>query len=195
MDYSDGMLKSAEDNIAEIQKKFAKKNLQFVIDKRDATDFSYPVGEFDRIMANHMLYHLVKQDRLQLYRKIKELLSDRGRFSCSLIGKTHLQELHNFVKENYPEIGIPSASFDIWLETAREEIQDYFTVLQVEEHENNLLVPNEKLIFNYVSSWSKQAKEWISSDKELFFDRVHSKMNEEGYFYIHKSTGIVICEK
>lgn len=195
IDYSDGMLKSAEENFKEIQRKYPEKRLCFVVDKRDATDFSYPVDGFDRVMANHMLYYLTREERFQLYRKIKELLADEGRFTATLIGKTHFQELHDFIREYYPEIEIPSSSFEIWLENVREEIQDYFTVLQVEEHENNLLVPDERLIFNYVSSYSKHAEEVTSCDKESFLKRVQSKMNAEGCFYIHKSTGIVVCEK
>lgn len=195
VDYSDGMLSSAEKNVQEIQKNFPEKHLHFVLDKRDATNFSYPVSGFDRIMANHMLYHLNREARLELYPKINALLNDDGRFSCTLIGKTHLFELHELLRMYYPEIEIPSASFDIWLENAAQELCRYFTITESEEQKNDLLVPDEELVFNYVSSYSAQAKETISRDKELFLSRVRSERNEEGYFYIHKSTGIVICRK
>lgn len=195
VDYSDGMLASAEKNVQEIQKKFPEKHLHFVLDKRDAADFSYPVSGFDRIMANHMLYHLNREARLALYPKINALLNDDGRFSCTLIGKTHFFELHELLRMYYPEIEIPSASFDIWLENAAQELCRYFTITESEEQKNDLLVPDEELVFSYVSSYSAQAKETISRDKELFLSRVRSEMNEEGYFYIHKSTGIVICSK
>ena len=194
VDYSEGMLESAREKVAEILENFPEKNLRFVIEKRDATDFSYPTSGFDLIMANHMLYHVEKESRLQLYRKIKGLLAKDGRFSCSLIGQTHMRELHDFVDEYYPSIKFPSASFDIWLETAREELKNFFNVVSVEEHENDLYVPDKELIFNYVASYSKEAKELVSRDKEAFFDRVRSKMNEDGVMYIHKSTGVVVCE-
>ncbi len=194
-DYSDGMLATARDNAEEIQENYPEKNLKFVIEKRDATDFSYPVSGFDRIMANHMLYHLSRESRLDLYQKIRDLLSENGRFSCSLIGQEHLYELNEFVKAEYPDIDIPSESFDIWLETAEKELYNFFTVLSVEEQKNDLLVPDEELIFDYVASYSKQAKEIISKEKEKFLERVRGKMNEDGNMYIHKSTGIVVCEK
>lgn len=195
VDYSDGMLASAKNTVSEIQSLYPEKGFKFVLDKRDATNFSYPVNKFDRIMANHMLYHINKESRLELYQKIKELLSETGRFSCSLIGKTHFLEMHELIQEYYPEIKIPSAGFDIWLETAEDELQKFFKVIQVEEQENDLLVPEEELVYEYVSSYSKQAKELIAKDKELFLSRVRQKMNDEGYMYIHKSTGIVVCEK
>lgn len=193
-DYSEGMLEAAKNTVKEIQKNYPGKNLRFVLEKRDATCFSYPVSGFDRIMANHMLYHLSKESRLDLYGKIKGLLTEDGRFSCTLIGQRHLYELHEFLKEEYPEIEIPSDRFDIWLETADKELGNFFHVSRVEEQKSDLLVPDEELIFNYVSSYSKQAKEIISKDKENFLERVRGKMNEEGDMYIHKSTGIVLCE-
>ena len=70
---------------------------------------------------NHLLFYLNKENRFELYREIQELLAETGRFSCSLIGKKHFWELHEFTRKYYPEIKIPSDSFDIWLETAQEE--------------------------------------------------------------------------
>ena len=193
VDYSDGMLKSARDVATEILEKYPEKNLRFVIEKRDATDFSYPTSGFDLIMANHMLYHVARESRLQLYPKIKSLLAKGGRFTCTLIGQGHMRELHDFVTEFYPSVKFPSGGFDIWLETAKDELESFFNVLSVEEHKNDLYVPDEELIFNYVGSYSKEAKDLISRDKETFIRRVQSKMNEDGVMYIHKSTGVVIC--
>lgn len=194
-DYSDGMLESAKKTVDDIQKHHPEKNFKFVLDKRDATNFSYPVKDFDRIMANHMLYHVNKASRFDLYRKINRLLSETGRFSCSLIGKTHLLELHAFIQEYYPEIHIPSSSFDIWLETAHEELRDFFTVIETEEQKNDLLVPDAELIFKYISSYSEQAGKLIGNDKKRFLEHVKARMNTDEYMYIHKSTGIVVCQK
>ncbi len=194
VDYSDGMLSSARAVVAEILEKYPEKNLRFMIDKRDATDFSYPTSGFDLIMANHMLYHVACESRLQLYPKIKNLLAKDGKFTCTLIGEGHMRELHDFVNEFYPSIKFPSSGFDIWLETAKNELESFFDVLSVEEHKNDLYVPDEELIFNYVESYSDEARELINGDKEAFFKRVQSKMNEDGVMYIHKSTGVVICK-
>ena len=194
-DYSDGMLESAGKTAAEIQNTYPEKGIRFVLDKRDATKFSYPMDGFDRIMANHMLYHLDRESRLRLYPVIRELLTDQGRFSCSLIGRTHMRELHEFLREYYPEIKIPSASFDIWLENAPEELEKYFKVTMAEEQDNDLLVPEEELVYAYVSSYSAEASAVIGRDKELFMEQVRSRMDMEGYMYIHKSVGMVVCEK
>lgn len=195
VDYSAGMLESAQKTVEEIQKEYPEKGLKFVLEKKDAAAFSYPVSGFQRIMANHMLYHINKESRLNLYKKINELLAEDGRFSCSLIGKEHLRELHEFTQEFYPEMKIPASGFDLWLETAAEELEPYFEILETQEQKNDLLVPDEELIFEYVSSYSEQAKELISKDKQLFLKRVKSRMNEDGCMFIHKATGLVICKK
>ena len=67
VDYSDGMLKSVSRTIEEIQAQYSEKKLKFVVEKRDAANFSYPVKGFDRIMANHMLYHI---DKLFYYKQL-----------------------------------------------------------------------------------------------------------------------------
>lgn len=195
VDYSKGMLAATEKNMKEIQKQFPEKHLHYVLDKRDATDFSYPVSGFDHIMANHILFHLNREARFALYQKINELLKENGHFSCSLIGKTHLLELHKFVRDYYPEISIPSESFDIWLENAAQELEKNFTVLETKEQKNDLLVPEAEAIFDYVASYSAQAREILEKDRELFLSRVRKEMNQEGLFYIHKSTGLVIYKK
>lgn len=58
-----------------------------------------------------------------------------------------------------------------------------------------MLVPDAELIFDYISSYSKQARELISADKKRFLSYVKAEMNADGYMYIHKSTGIAICKK
>lgn len=194
-DYSVGMLESAKRAVNEIERLYPQKGLKFILEKRDAANFTYPVDGFDRIMANHMLYHVNHESRIKLYEKIRSLLSEKGRFSCTLIGKRHFFEMNDMLREYYPKIDIPSSSFDIWLETAKQEIGDYFTVLSVEEQESDLLVPDEELVFEYAASYSQEAKEILGRDKELFLERVRGKMNEDGCMYIHKSTGIVICKK
>ncbi len=195
VDYSSGMLASAEKNMLEIQRQFPEKHLKYILDKRDATDFSYPVSGFDRIMANHVLFHLNREARLELYKKINALLKDGGRFSCSLIGKTHLVQLHELVRKFYPEIAIPSNTFDIFLETAAQELCSDFTVLETAEQENDLLVPDAEAVFDYVASYSAKAREILEKNHELFIERVRGQMNEEGLFFIHKSTGLLICQK
>lgn len=195
VDYSEGMLAATEKNMKEIQEQFPEKHLQYVLDKRDATNFFYPVSGFDHIMANHILFHLNREARFDLYPKINKLLKENGHFSCSLIGKTHLLELHEFIHNYYPEIAIPSDSFDILLENAERELKENFTVLKTREQQNDLLVPEAEAVFDYVASYSDHAREILEKDRELFLSRVRKEMNQDGLFYIHKSTGLVICKK
>lgn len=195
VDYSSGMLAATENNMREIQERFPEKHLRYTLDKRDATDFSYPVSGFDRIMANHLLFHLSADARCALYQKINALLNDNGWFSCSLIGRTHLHELHALLRKYYPEIKIPSDSFDILLENAAQELSDYFHVLSAEEQKNDLLVPDAEAVFDYVASYSAEAKKIIQKDKSQFLNRVRAEMNADGLYYIHKSTGVLLCGK
>ena len=194
-DYSDGMIEAAGRTMNELQQKFPEKRLRFTLEKKDAENFSYPVGDFDRIMANYMLYHLKNDNRPSLYKAVRDLLKENGIFSSSLIGREHNRELHQLVKEFDSDMDIPLESFDIFLETAQHELAEYFTGIQWWEQENDLLVPDTDLIYEYVSSYSKENAERLERNKERFFDLVESQKNSEGFFFIHKATGVVVCRK
>ncbi len=195
VDYSAGMLEATEKNMREIQEHFPEKHIRYTLDKRDAADFSYPVSGFDRIMANHLLFHIGRDSRLSLYQKISALLKEGGQFSCSLVGRTHMYELHELVRKYYPEVKIPSDSFDIVLETAAQELSHYFSILADEEQKNDLLVPDAEAVFDYVASYSAEAKKVIQKDKEQFLNRVRKEMDKDGLYHIHKSTGLFVCAK
>ncbi|MBP3702422.1 MAG: hypothetical protein J6I65_01425 [Lachnospiraceae bacterium] len=104
-----------------------------------------------------------------------------------------MRELHAFVKQYNPEIEIPMEKFDIWLETAKAELGKWFSEIEVEEQENDLLVPEAEAVYQYVASYSEQAKMILEKDKENFLARIDAIIKQEGSMYIHKSTGVVIC--
>lgn len=193
VDYSQGMLDSARKNVSYILEDYPQKNLKFVIDKRDATDFNYPVDGFDRIMANHMLYHINRESREKLYRKIVGMLNENGRFSCTLTGQNHMKEINEIAKSQEEEIVFSAAQFDILLENANQELKQFFQVLSVEEQENDLQIPDATVVLDYISSFSDQAKRQVAMNREQLLDAVERRM-KDGYLFVHKSTGIVICK-
>ena len=173
-------------------------NLRHIVEitrEKDAENFSYPEKDFHRVVANHMLYHLKREKRPALYQAIRSLLNPKGIFSCSLIGREHNRELHDLLREYYPMIEILSEGFDIFLETAEEELQEYFPQAEAWEQENDLLVPDVELIYNYVASYSPEAAGILKKDRARFLERVQAQMNADGFMYIHKSTGVVICRQ
>ena len=194
VDYSNGMLETTRQTVAEIQEKYPEKNLSFIIERRDAADFSYPTAGFDLIMANHILFYLKKENREQLYRTIRSLLAPTGRFTCTMIGQTHMKELHDLVIETYPGVKFPAVGFDLWYENVTDELKDFFKVKGVEEQKNDLLVPDEELILNYVASFNEEFKGIMARDRESFLQKICAKKNDEGFMYIHKSSGVVVCE-
>lgn len=194
-DYSEGMLESAQKTVSKIQETYPEKRLTFVLERKDAENFTYPSTDFDRVMANHMLPHVNKETRPMLYQEIYKLLKKDGIFSCSLIGKEHNREIHELVRRIYPEIKIPSESFDIFLETAEEELEQFFSGIERWEQDNDLLVPNAELVYDYVASYSKEAAEILQKDRTNFLKQIEKEKNSDGLFYIHKSTGVFVCHK
>lgn len=194
MDFSLEQISDMMKNDSSDKRKSLDEQEQFLIDKRDAADFSYPVAGFDLIMVNHVLFYLERENRLQLYKTIKSLLKEDGRFSCTLLGQTHMKQIHDLVTENYPEVKFPFMNFDFFLENAKEEIESTFTVTSVEEQDNNLMVPDEEMVYNYITSFSEDCKQAASRDKDNLIEKIREKMDENGYMYIHKSGGVVMCK-
>ena len=121
-------------------------------------------------------------------------MAPNGRFTCTFLGQTHMKELHELAMEAYPGIKFPAQGFDLWFENAPQELKEFFKVIDFEEHKNDLLVPDEELIFDYVSSFSEEFKEKLSRDRDSFLEKICEKKNEDGFMFIHKSTGVVMCE-
>ena len=98
-DSSESMLQSARKNIEKDAALYKKKNIKFVYIQKDAEHFELAEENFDRIIANHMLYHISNDSRKELLETCKVMLKEDGMFYASTVGKTHLKELYTLVKE------------------------------------------------------------------------------------------------
>lgn len=189
-DSSADMLQSAKDGLAQHDKLFREKNIQFIFLQRDAENFYIEESGFDRVIANHMLYHVSNANRPKLLQTCWSLLKDDGMFYASTIGNTHMRELYTLMKELDSRIEPPgwmSANFE--LENGEEQLKKVFPTVYMEEHENDLLVPNPQAIFDYIESLPGNIKEILQERKDACMIYLKSKVSEDTPYFIHKSTG------
>ena len=191
-DYSEGMLEKAKEGLATKQDVLEEKNIRISYQIADANCLSL-LGSYDRITANHMLYHVEK--RQDLFQKVKKLLKPGGMFCATTVGDTHMQELHGFVERFDAKIEMPfqRVSCGFRLENGREQLQTVFSEIECVICDSDLLVDEAEPVYEYVYSYPGNAWEIIKDRKEEFLRKVEEIIERDGAFYIHKSTGMFRC--
>ena len=191
-DYSEGMLEKAKENLATKKAVFKEKNIAISYQVADANCLSL-MGAYDRITANHMLYHVEK--RQELFEKVKLLLKPDGMFCATTIGETHMQELHDYVKSFDARIEQPFEflTCGFQLENGREQLQTVFPDIECVICDSDLLVDRAEPLYEYVYSFPGNAAEMLRGRKKEFLRNAEEIIEKEGAFYIHKSTGMFKC--
>ena len=196
-----GMIRQAQKCIDEHQACFERKNIRFEYACKDANHFSVEdwVGEemskeegyFDRVIANHMLYHVSDKQRPELLHYCSKLLGKDGMFAASTVGAAHLQQLYELVHRFDDTIHKPdwmTGGFE--LENGEAQLTHWFKNVTVEEQNNDLLVPDPEAIYQYLCSLPGEIKSKIMEQERTFRIYLKSQISADNPFFIHKSTGI-----
>lgn len=191
-DYSEGMLEKARKGLVVKKAVLEKKNIKISYQVADANCLSV-LGSYDRITANHMLYHVEK--RQDLFQKVKQLLKEGGMFCATTVGDTHMKELHEFVERFDSRIEMPfqQISCNFRLENGREQLERVFPRIECLEFDSDILVDTAEPVYEYVYSYPGNAPEVIKGRKQEFIRAVDEVIQKEGAFFIHKSTGMFRC--
>lgn len=194
-DYSDGMLENAKENILKDNEKYFKdKNISFEFETADADNFTIDQGEFDIVLADHMLYYV--KERQALFCKIKNILKDNGRFICATVGENHMLELRNLAIQfdNNLNLSHEAVSDAFSLENGEKQLMTVFKNVQNINYEDSLIVDNCKAIYDYIYSVWGNTKSIIDNTKKSLMDFIEKKL-KKGPLYVTKCTGIFICTK
>lgn len=191
-DYSEGMLEKAKEGLATKQAVWEEKNIKIRYQVADANCLDLS-GSFDRITANHMLYHVEK--RQDLLEKVTHLLKPEGMFCATTIGESNMRELHEFVEQFDTRIEIPfqHMTSGFLLENGREQLEEFFSETECILFDSDLLVDAAEPVYEYVYSFPGNVSEMIKTRKKEFLRKVEEIIEKEGAFYIHKSTGMFRC--
>jgi ubiquinone/menaquinone biosynthesis C-methylase UbiE len=189
-DNSENMLQSAKNVIAEYADIYKENNIQFIFLQKDAENFEIEECGFDRIIANHMLYHVSNEKRYKVLETCERLLKNDGMFYASTVGKTHLRELFSLVKGFDNKIDVPDwMTENFELENGEEQLRQVFSNVIKDEQDNDLLVPNPQAIYDYVDSWPGNVKEILNKRESEWMRYLKDKISEDTPYFIHKLTG------
>src|SRR3989344_8639083 len=129
-DFSPGMLKQAKNNLTGI------KQIKFKI--VDAQSIPFKAGEFDAVIANHMLYHVPNLP--QTLSEIRRVLKPKGVFYATTNGQSHLKELKLIAKKFNLEQNHDFRIKNFDLENGKTILAEWFSEIKLYRQRNSLLV-------------------------------------------------------
>lgn len=194
-DRSGEMLEQTRRNLAPYERELSARHIQIEYRILDANALELPPASYDRIIANHMLYHVERRDACLA--AISQALKPDGAFYCSTVGDTHMQELHRLVLDFDSRIEMPFQSLtgSFHLENAAPQLSRHFAHVQRQDQDNDLIVDDPQAIYDYIYSYPGNAPLILEQRGQELLAMIRDKLNREGAMFIHKSAGMFICRK
>jgi ubiquinone/menaquinone biosynthesis C-methylase UbiE len=179
-DFSEGMLQEAQSNLLD-------SSYAFTFQVIDAQAIPYEAATFDKVIANHMLYHV--PDRARAIAEIRRVLKPAGYFYASTSGVTHLQGIKQLAQRaGLVSMGMPDEQ-KFTLENGAEQLERSFENVQVERVENNaLLVTEVEPLFAFICSSCLIAP--TEAQERTLRGIIAQEIAERGAVHIPKDTGL-----
>jgi ubiquinone/menaquinone biosynthesis C-methylase UbiE len=181
-DFSPGMIAEARHNLAGAGRPFA-------FERVDAQAIPFADASFDMVIANHMLYHV--PDRPRALAEIRRVLRPGGRFYTATVGATHLREIGELVRRFDPQLifGMSFATDSFELENGAEQLERFFTTVDLQRYEDALIVTEAAPLIAYIFSGRVGAA--LEGDRATELAAfVRREFAEHGTMPITKDTGL-----
>lgn len=188
-DLSDGMIRDAAENLGE------EKAFCFDFRTLDCQKLPFPDAEYDRIIANHVLFYV--QNLSRGLQEISRVLSDDGVFYCSTYGKGHMKEITDLVQEFDPQINLSEvALYTIFgLDHGRKAVKALFWRVEKRIYEDSLWVDRPEPLLDYILSCHGNQNEYLYPRQREFKEFLEKKIQKHGGIEITKEAGVFICRK
>lgn len=187
-DFSEGMVASAQQHLAEIGRAFTFK-------QADAQDLPFEADTFDAVIANHMLYHV--PDRPRALAEIRCVLNPSGTFYAATNGERHMTELWQLLESYIPNCYARAleASKGFLLENGAAQLAAAgFTDIVWRNRSDALEVTEVEPLIAYVqSSNTLMAHTWTEAELDAIRAEVAARVAREGVFHIGKVAGLFVA--
>lgn len=187
-DLSPGMLEEARSRLGGAAGRF-----RFLA--ADAEEIPFHDGEFDVVIANHMLYHVMDIPRAAA--EMHRVLKPGGRLYASTMSLRHLQEVETLAKAFDPQIEVLDPVLERFhLENGEAMLAGPFRTVKCFRYEDHLLVDKAEPLIAYITSTPMNAKERLVGEAlERFRGELKDRLEREGSLFITKDTGFFLAVK
>lgn len=200
IDNSSAMIQAAKNTILCEQEYYKKKKINFhyiVCDAQKVGEVpELNLKKYDLIMANHMLYHIEDLHRKRLLASLAKILADGGKFIASTIGEGHMKELWDLATLYDKKVKVTewfSSGFS--LENGKEQLEEFFGNVTVHYDDNNLLVDDWRVIYDYMCSLPGGIEKIMKQSEEASKRFLKSKVTDRTPYFIRKNTGVFVAER
>ena len=160
----------------------------------DARQIPYEAGEFDLVIANHVLFYC--DDIPKACAQVRRVLKTDGRFVCSAYGSRHMEEISRLVQEFDERIVL--AAEKLYERFGRENgeilLKTCFENVAWRQYEDALVIPENEpeALISYVLSCHGNQGQYITNQYKEFSAFVRKKMKKG--FTITKDAGVFVAE-
>lgn len=151
---------------------------------------------FDRVMANHVLYHV--PDMTQAMREMRRVALPRARVVMAANSRTSMRPLFALTDDVAAELGVPGYP-SVGQRFALEDlplVREVFPGARVDVYEDAFRFPSPDPVLAYVASmWI----EFAAADRRVEFlrrleERVRAIIERDGVFRVPKRSGCFVAE-
>lgn len=188
-DISSGMLEAAQANVRDIGSSFA-----FLV--ADAQSIPFHDEEFDVVIANHMLYHVL--DIGQALAECHRVLKKDGMLYTSTMSKAHLQEMEQLARAFDPDLRVLDNVMERFhLHNGTEILSSHFSVIDLLRYEDYMEVDEAEPLIHYMTSTPMNARDYLKGDYlKAFRAYLNEKiLEEDGSIYITMESGFFRSRK
>ncbi|TYP73114.1 MerR family transcriptional regulator [Paenibacillus methanolicus] len=186
-DISQGMLEEARDRLQGLP--------QFKFLLVDAQDIPFHDGQFDKAIANNMLYHV--RNIPQAINEIHRVLKKGGQCYATTMSLRHLQEVERLGTDFDPAMKVLDRVIERFhLDNAAEQFAPLFHEVQPLMYEDRLVITEAEPLIDYMTSTPMNARSRLQGAAlERFRDYVGHRLENEGPLKVTKENGMYIGRK
>ncbi|WP_018758533.1 MerR family transcriptional regulator [Paenibacillus terrigena] len=187
-DLSAGMLEQARMSLGAHSGRF-----KFLL--ADAQEIPFHDNEFDIVIANHMLYHVLDMNRA--ISEMHRVLKPGGCLYASTMSTRHLQEIEQLTRAFDPQIQVLDPVMDRFqLDNGRDTLRAAFTEIEQIRFEDDMRIDEVQPLIQYMTSTPMNARKLLVGTKlDQFTTYLKGKIAEQGSLYITKDTGFFLARK
>jgi len=156
----------------------------------NAQSIPFMAGNFEGVIANHMLYHVPNIENALL--EIRRVLKPGGRFYATTVGESHLMELYDLVGRFTQDANILEETLPekFLLENGKNVLSNIYEEVTLSRYEDSLIVTEVEPLVRYVQSMMI-GKSVISPNRfNEFTEFVTREIAIKGSITLTKDSGI-----
>ncbi len=179
LDLSEGML-------AVCQKVLPGDSFEF--QQGDVQSLPFADDSFDRVIANHMLYHV--PDIQRAFGEMKRVLRPGGHLHASTNSRDHLHQLRRLARTVFPDWDEKTARTIFDLETGPAKVAEFYTEVAISRLDNILEVTEAEAIVAYIGSLFEDDKHTFDALTSIRL-KAENIIEQMGAFHIRTANGLI----